>query len=188
MLHANTLKVIEDWRRLRGDRPAPLRAALSPTLFGPLLPQVFMLGQGEDGVDRFRLSGGLLSDLHGGDLRGLDLASLFSPRDGAQVLAALKGARRAGEPVIVAAGAHTATGEETRVEILLAPLVGPTGELDRTLGLYQPTSSLNRLLGRRVTCLSFRSAQFAPWPSRAPAPEPNRPILRLVAMDGRRVA
>jgi hypothetical protein len=186
MFHANTQRLIDDWRCKRGDRRAPLRADLTPMAFGSLLPQLFMLGS-EDGTERFRLSGGLLSELHGGDLRGKDFRSLWSPIDGLQVATALSAARRAGEPVVIDAGAYTAEGDETRLEILLAPLTGPSEALDRTLGLYQPTSSLSRLLGRNITCLAFRGATVASF-GRFGGVVGGRPAVRLITLDGRRVA
>jgi hypothetical protein len=192
MFHPNTQRLIDDWTRRKGDRPAPLRAEFSPAGLGALMPQLFML----DGVDQpgaFRLVGGLVADLHGRDLRGSLFPALWQT-DAIKVAHALSQAGHAREPVVLSARAHTAEGHETRLEITLAVLAGPDGAVERVLGMYQPTSSLARLLGKPIERLSFRALQLASQgeamasqahttPARSP-----RTDLKLVVLDGRRVA
>ncbi|OYW98400.1 MAG: hypothetical protein B7Z12_19970 [Caulobacter vibrioides] len=198
MFHSNTHRVIEDWNARRGDRPAPARADISPAAYRELLPQVFMLGSeaagGEGGeTEVFRLAGGLLADLHARDLRGVDFYALWMAGDRDAVRAALDQARRDGAPVVLEASGWTAEGDQAKLEIVLAPLIGPTGELDRVLGLYQPTSSLRRLMGRPFTALTLGGCKAAdqdfhiPQPMQ-PQPTPrDRSHLRLVAVGGSRV-
>ncbi|MFX8608797.1 hypothetical protein ABTM33_19020, partial [Acinetobacter baumannii] len=64
----------------------------------------------------------------------------------------------------------------------LAPLIGPSGEADRTIGLYQPTTTVARLLGASIASLAIRAVSMA---EDAPAPAPR---LRLVVDNTRRVA
>jgi hypothetical protein len=65
--------------------------------------------------------------------------------------------------------------------LVFAPLsAGPHGEADRLIGLYQPTSMLARLDGRPVHRLSIRRVH--------PEVAANDARLRLVAVDGRRIA
>ncbi len=75
----------------------------------------------------------------------------------------------------------------------LAPLLGEDGSVERLLGLYQPTSSLARLLGKPVEALSFNALQPADaseplWSAPTAPRRPVRTDLRVVAIDGRRVA
>jgi hypothetical protein len=188
MFHASTQKLIDDWARRCEGRRAPLRADFSPTTLGELMPQLCMLDARDDS---FRLIGGLISDLHGQDLRGELFQSLWRPEDAAKAAAATAEVRATLQPVVVSALAHTAEGYETRLEIALAPLLGAGGHVERLLGLYQPTSSLARLLGKPVLTLSFRNQQPADateplWT--AQTAQPSKTGLRVVSVDGRRVA
>ncbi len=182
MFHANTTKLIEEWRTRRVGRALPARTDISPVQFGALLPQIFILGQEDDGAEVFRLAGGLLADLHGRELRGADFFTLWARPVRDQVRAALAEARSAGTPVVLHAGAVTEEGDEIGIEIVLAPLMGAAGAADRTIGLYQPVSTVARLMGRSVQSLTWRGAKLAD----AVAPRPA--YLKLVAIEGRRVA
>jgi hypothetical protein len=191
MFHSNTQRVIEDWNARRGGRQAPARADISPAAYRELLPQVFMLGSDGGEAEVFRLAGGLLTDLHARDLRGVDFYALWMTGDRKQVRDALDKARNEGAPVVLSASGWTADGDEAKLEIVLAPLIGPTGELDRVLGLYQPTSSLRRLMGQPFTALTLNGSKAVdqdfhiPQPIQ-PAPR-DRSHLKLVAVGGARV-
>ena len=192
MFHAYTRKVIDDWNARRGARRAPDRSDIQPGAFSDLLPQLFILGRGEEKREPFRLAGGLLTDLHDRDLRGVDFFSLWLGADREKARTALEDARQTGAPMVIDASGWSAAGDEVRLEITLAPLVGPTGEMDRVLGLYQPTSSVRRLLGARIEGLTLnevRAAELGPLAAFVPAaPAPrDRSHLRVVAIDGARV-
>lgn len=189
MFHANTQRLIEDWRACRGARFAPDRADISPAEFREVLPQMFILGREGAGPEAFRLAGGLLVDLHDRDLRGVSFLSLWPQPDRGIVAEAMDQARRTGAPTVLEASAWSGEGYEVRLEIVLAPLVGPSGEVDRVLGLYQPTSSVRRLMGQPVLELTLRDVKPAGQTAPASA-EPRRearaerPRLRLAAVDG----
>lgn len=182
MFHPNTQRFIATWREHRGLGRLPDRSALSPMELGPLLPQVFMLGREVDGQEVFRLSGGLLSDLHGRDLRGASFFGLWPKLDRPQVAAALAQARSGASPVVLTVEAANERGDLLGLELCLAPLIGPSGEADRTIGLYQPTTTVARLLGASIASLAIRAVSMA---EDAPAPAPR---LRLVVDNTRRVA
>lgn len=184
MFHANTRRLIEDWSARRGDRLVPSRADISPDEFRDFLPQLFILGR--EGAEAFRLAGGLLVDLHDRDLRGVSFLSLWPYPDRTMVAEAMDEARATGVPAVLEASAWTSEGCEVGLEIVLAPLVGPSGQVDRVLGLYQPTSGLRRLLGQPVKELTLREITL-PARSASPPAAPQRPALRLAAVDGRRV-
>jgi hypothetical protein len=189
MFHTNTQKIIEDWTTRRGDRHTPRRTDISPAALKDLIPQLFMLGSGEAGDEAFRLAGELLLDVHGRELRGVDFFSLFYGSDRERVRQALAEARMLGTPVVLSASGWSAEGDEAQIEVVLAPLTGPTGELDRVLGLYQPTSSLRRLMGASVQLLTLREVRMAGSAFSSPdAPFPRaRHHLRLAALDGVRI-
>ncbi len=157
MFHANTQHLIAEWNRQRAvEGGLPARTAISPVAFGPLLPQLFILGVEPDGVEAFRLAGGLLADLHGRDLRGADFFKLWRREDRARMEAALGDARRTGAIVVATVNGASVTGDSIDLEITLAPLTGATGNADRVIGLYQPLSFARALVGKPISQLAIR--------------------------------
>jgi hypothetical protein len=180
MVHPNTQKLIETWRAHRDGQALPARTALSPIDLGPLLPQILMLGH-EGGEEVFRLSGGLIADLYGRDLRGSVLSALWAKHERPLVADVLVRARRAAAPVVLTVDAEAPNGERIGVEICLAPLTGPDGAANRTIGLFQPISMVGRLMGQRIRMLSLRGAVVM-------VEAQSAPMLKLVALNGSRVA
>lgn len=175
MAHAHTERLLDAWRLSRGDRWLPSRSEISPALLGPLLPQVFILGEAEaDGAWRFRLSGGFVNDLHGRELRGERFLDLWAPADRAKAAAALERARTGGEPVVLKAVGVAMQDRRLGLELTLAPATGPTEAPDRIVGLLQPTSMVARL-GERT----LHELRLAPPPGAAPRDD-AAPRLRLV--------
>ena len=145
------------------------------------MPQAFILGRAFSGVYPVRLAGGFVSDLHGKDLRRLNGLSLWAERDRSRLQGALEESRRRPEPLVATAEAVSDTGR-LGLEMVFAPLVGPEGEVDRFLGLYQPLGITARLRGEAVTALHLRALQ------RAGAANEEAPRLKLATLDGRHVA
>ncbi len=141
-----------------------------------------MLGRRESGQYHFRLSGGFITDLHGRDMRGEDWSRIWTPEDRPKLQSALESARRRPEPLVLQAEADSDSGAGLRLEIMLTPLVGPTGVIDRMMGFYQPTSPVAALRGRPIGQLRLRAIRSASTEGAA-----ERPSLRLAAVNGRRV-
>lgn len=181
MVHPNTERLTEYWRAQSGDAAMPRRADIDPMAFHTLLPQTFIIGRSADGTFPFRLVGGLIADLHRADLRGQDLLSLWRAGDRWQLKSALEFARRRPEPVIVSADILADGVPAVGMEILFAPLTGPSGEADRFIGLYQPTGPLSRLLGQPARMLAIAAIARGEDGEEAPS-------LRLASVDGRRIA
>lgn len=185
MFHVNTQRLIEEWARQRGSvGTLPARASISPVAFGPLLPQLFILGTEHDGVEAFRLAGGLLADLHGRDLRGADFARLWRNQDRARLGGAMQSARTTSSILVVTANAANVSGQTMDLEITLAPLTGATGDADRIIGLYQPISMARLLVGKPIAQLSVRRLDVLA--GARPTSPPQH--LRLVVDNTRRVA
>ena len=181
MFHANTERMIEHWRTLKGDADAPARRAVDPAAFAPLLPQVFILGRVEAGRYVIRLAGQLIDDLHGGGLTGGDPLALWSEPYRPSLKLALEAVRREPEPLVVTAEGRARAGPVINLEIMLAPLVGAGGDIDRLLGLYQPQPPLTAPPGQPIETLILRSIATA-------RPSDAAPRLRLAALNGRRIA
>lgn len=151
-------------------------------LFGPLLPQLFILGEEEATAGwSFRLAGGFLNDLHGRELRHSPYLDLWSNRDRPHVAAAIDVARRAAQPVILSARGYADAERHVGLEIMLAPLTGPTDTPNRVLGLYQPVSMTARLQGAAVERLVLEGVEGAPGAE----PAQRRASLRLVVDNTR---
>ena len=141
-----------------------------------------MLGRKGSGQYHFRLAGGFIADLHGRDLKDEDLTRLWSPEDRTQLQLSLELARRKPDPVVATAQARTELGAVLELEILFMPLAAPSGEVDRVMGFYQPTSPVAALVGQPISVLSVTSIRTIGAQGAMP------PHLRLAAVDGRRIA
>lgn len=181
MFHSSTTTLLAHWRGLRGERPAPLRRDLDPADFRQLLSQVFILGRTAPGDFRFRLAGGLVSDLHGRPLRGQSGLSAWAEHDQPHLLAVMEGVHRTAEPVVVTAVAQAGPAKVT-LEILLAPVANAAGEIDRLIGLYQPLTPLAQLRDEPIDRLGVTRIVKA-----LDALEETAPRLRLAAVGGRLV-
>ncbi|MFI4934049.1 MAG: PAS domain-containing protein [Caulobacterales bacterium] len=181
MFHLNTELLIDYWRERRGERALPARADIDPTAFAALAPNVFIVLRQGAGDYRFRLAGEGVHDLHGRALAGENLLLLWRADHRGFLTSALEAAMRAPAPVVVSAEARTRDAIAGRLEILFAPLSGPTGLADRFLGLCQPIAPFEHLDGRTLSDLAIRSVNSG-------AARRAASSLRLAAVDGRQIA
>jgi hypothetical protein len=179
MAHPNTERLTEYWRAKAGAYSAPLRADIDPMDFVDLLPQILIVGRREAGDLPFRLIGGLIAQLHQRDLRGTNLLTLWADADRAALRLALEQVRRRPEPLLITGEIRTGEARPVGLEMVLAPLIGVTGEIDRYIGLYQPLGMTARLAGKTVKDLKVRHLSRS---------GEDGPRLRLAALDGRRIA
>jgi len=107
---------------------------------------------------------------------------LWAPEDRTQLQLSLEMARRKPDPIVLVAQARTELGALLDLEIMLTPLAGPSGEIDRVMGFYQPTSAVAMLLGQPIQMLSLKTVRTIGVQG------PAIPHLRLAAVDGRRIA
>jgi hypothetical protein len=168
------------WEGQKSHGDCPRRSSIDPAAFSEVVTQTFVLGR-EGAAYPFRLAGALVEDLHGAVLFGLDFAALWAPADRPRVQQAIEAALRRRRSLIASAHGRSVSGAEARLEILLAPLAGREGQIDRLLGLYQPTSPLFRLQEQRIERLFLLDITFADGGEPVPAP------LRLASVDGRTI-
>jgi hypothetical protein len=179
MLHSNTERLIDYWRERKRGAFSPSRSTIDPTEISGLLPQVFILGRAAPGRFVFRLAGGLVTQVHGRDLRQLDFLEVWTGDERPRLAAALEAARRGCEPIVAVAEARS-SGGSAPIELTLAPLLAETAPQDRVLGLYQPLEPLAPL-NEEPAELSLRQISSA-------AERAAPPRLRLAALDGRQIA
>ena len=142
-----------------------------------------MLGRRTPGQYHFRLAGGFITDLHGRDLREENFSRIWAFEDRTPLQMALESARRQLDPLVVEAEAAADSGAAMRLEIMLTPLAGPTGAVDRVMGFYQPTTPVAALKGESASWLKLKLIRAAGDDGVGAMPR-----LRLAAVDGRRIA
>jgi hypothetical protein len=182
MFHSNTELLIDYWRQRKGSQIAPARASINPADLPSILPQLFILGRLRPGQYAFRLVGGLVDDLHGGHLGGLDPLRLWKAPYRTALQLALEAARRQPEPLVMTCDGASFDAGGVALEITIAPLLGPSGEVDRMIGLYQPLSAVAALRGQPIETLAIRSIVQA---GRA---DETFPRLKLATINGRQIA
>ncbi|MBV9508885.1 MAG: PAS domain-containing protein [Caulobacteraceae bacterium] len=184
MFHSNTEQLIDYWRDRRGSGSVAPRSSIDPTDFAHLLPQVFMLGRKGAGQYHFRLAGGFIAELHGRDLRGENFTRIWRDQDRTSLQLALESARRSAHPLVVETEGPCESADAERstikLEIMLTPLAGPDGGVDRMMGFYQPTSPVAYLRGGAVQFLAARAIRGHGGEGRAFTPH-----LKLASVDGR---
>lgn len=179
MFHADTHLLIDHWTTLSRAPSAtgdiPNRNSLHPDAMGLRLPRL-LLAETSEGQTHLRVAGSWIESFHGGTLKGRPLQGLWRESSHAMIAGAVTQCVQDARPVVIKA-AIGLSGD--LIEVTLAPLRGPSGQIDRLIGLYTPLSSLalgegdSRLLTGRV-CIGVGPASRAP--------------LSLAAVHGHRIA
>jgi hypothetical protein len=145
------------------------------------MPQLFML---ENAAELpFRLAGGLFEDLMGRPLRGRGFLPLWSEESRGAVRDAARAVLASREPAVIYAHGATEAGDAAGLELMLAPLAGRDGLVDRLIGVCQPLTPLVRLRGEPLVALAHKLTIFAGGEDGA-----YEPHLKLAAVDGRLIA
>jgi hypothetical protein len=180
MFHSNTELLIDYWRAVRGADMLPARASVDPSGFVALASRAFVASRVRAGEFAFRLAGETVIDLHGQQLRGSQVGQLWRPLHRRRLSSLLETSLGACEPLVIAAEGWAGDGAHLRLEVLFLPLLGPDGDADRFLGLYQPTPGAGYL--------RIRIGEMALLAAYGVADEIEPTHLRLATLDGRRIA
>lgn len=121
------------WNRLRGHRPAPLRAEIEPADIKAQLPDTFILEEDADGRGIFRLAGTRLCSTFGRELKGFVFASLWSDRNKRLVARLARNAFHDNAVVVASFNATSRNGRTAEFELIMLPLDG-SGQGARVLG------------------------------------------------------
>ena len=78
---AGTLRLVQSWRRWRGDRMVPLKAAMDLRDLRSFLPWLGLLELGDADTVRARLAGTALVDVYGADMTGRNLKEITRPEN-----------------------------------------------------------------------------------------------------------
>ncbi|RYG92127.1 PAS domain-containing protein [Loktanella sp. IMCC34160] len=123
------------WSDLRGARRVPVRTAVDPAHIDAALPHAFILERCAPQVARFRVCGQRITQFIGAESRGMPLSVLFTAQ-GVQGIGPLL-ERCLDDPAVVevpVVSRMTLTRRRLVGSMLLLPLEGPDGLVDRVLG------------------------------------------------------
>lgn len=179
MFHSGTQSLINCWLTLSKAGQAPRRTDFSPALVPELAPRLFLADRSRGGP-KLRLAGEFVQSVHGRNVKGRALSDLWRTESQPLVHRTALRAVREVRPFVISAEGAGRYGDTLRIEVLLAPLAGADGAVERLLGLYQPTGSAGFEAGPGFR-LTARLASAA-------GPASSRPDLRLASADGRRTA
>ena len=179
MFHSGTQSLINCWLTLSKAGQAPRRADFSPALVPELAPRLFLADRSR-GDPKLRLAGEFVEAVHGRKVKGRGLSDLWRTESRPLVHRTALRTVREVRPFVITAEGPGRYGEILRIEVLLAPLAGNDGAVERLLGLYQPTGPAGFDAGSGFR-LTARLAAAA-------GPVSGRPDLRLASSDGRRTA
>lgn len=181
----------QHWNSLRDTRSAPPKARdLQPHILGAALPFVFLVENLGGEILRLKLGGTHLCDVMGMELRGIPLRCFFAYNERPRFAAAV-------EPVFTGPAeldmrlqsSYSGVEPPVLARMMLLPLEGATGAIDRAIGAFVTKGALNHRPYRfeiertEVLPLDARQAQ-ATGPSRAHRGVMSRPtkvpFLRVV--------
>ncbi len=124
------------WQDLRKGRIAPGREEIDPRAIEDVLERAFILQRAEAGAPRIRIAGMSLCDLLGMELRGMPATALFAPAARPDFLRILQGMHSRPAIVELSLAAEAGPGRTggATAAMLLLPLAGPRGQIDRAIG------------------------------------------------------
>jgi hypothetical protein len=137
MIHSEIRALYNYWERLRAGRPCPYRAEIDPRDIETDARHLFVLEDLGQGNLRFRLAGTALIDAFGYELRGMSARSVMAGKARESFVALI--AETLAEPGVGYARLFAPDGV-TVWEVILLPLRGNFGQIDRLIGCLHPVS------------------------------------------------
>lgn len=169
MMHHEIRALYSYWQHLRAGRPCPDRAEVDPRDIASDARHLFVLEDlGRDNV-RFRLAGSGLLDSFGFDLRGMSARAIMAGQSRESLLALIS--ETIAEPGVGYARLLAPDGESIW-EMVLLPLRGSFGAIDRVIGCLHPANGRVPELGPVPLRFTLESMSIQPVSSAAGVPEP----------------
>ena len=137
MIHSEIRALYNYWERLRAGRPCPYRAEVDPRDMKGDARHLFVLEDLGQGNLRFRLAGTALIDAFGYEMRGMSARSIMSGKARESFVALIN--ETLAEPGVGYARLFAPDGV-TVWEVVLLPLRGNFGQIDRLIGCLHPVS------------------------------------------------
>ena len=169
------------WQALRGRRLAPGRGEVDPRGIEASLEYAFILEKIAPGVGRLRIAGTHLADLLGMEVRGMPLSAFFTAEARADLASSLEAVCETPAIATLSLAAEPGIGKPVlEARLLLMPLRGEDGGINRVLGCLDSSGSIGRA-PRRFVITAQRLMQISGHDSAAgsrglrtatPAPRP----------------
>ena len=135
MIHSEIRALYNYWEALRAGRPCPYRAEVDPRDMKGDARHLFVLEDLGQGNLRFRLAGTALIDAFGYEMRGMSARSIMSGKARESFVALIN--ETLAEPGVGYARLFAPDGV-TLWEVVLLPLRGNFGQIDRLIGCLHP--------------------------------------------------
>lgn len=128
------LDLLDYWERLRAGRVAPLRSDINPRDITAALDHTFVLESDPHHGIRFRLAGSAMCALMGMELRGMPARSLIESADRETLDQCITDLLAMPKIVELHLESVAENGQVLRARMLLLPLQGAFGKINRVLG------------------------------------------------------
>ena len=148
---AHIAQVEAYWQALRGRRVVPRRSEVDPRGIESALEYAFILEQVAPGIGRLRIAGGHLADLLGMEVRGMPFSAFFQPEARSDLADCLAQVCTRPAMASLSVQAETGIGKPPLVaRLLLLPMLGEDGAINRILGCLDSSGSIGRTPRRFV--------------------------------------
>jgi len=134
MRHRTTETVFNYFNHLRAGRSAPLRHEIDPSVLKNVLPDLFIMEKGRDGLVRFRLAGTRVCLVLGREMREREFADVWDTAFRHRMRLAADTVLANRNPLEVAVTATADDGSTLSLEMLMLPLLSRIDRCDRIFG------------------------------------------------------
>lgn len=176
------------WRQIRGARILPVRSEVDPSQIDTALPHAFIAERLAPGVTRMRACGRRLNDMIHVDGRGMPLSTFFTLGARSELVAEVELAFNGPALVEIHLAAELDADREIG-RLLLLPLEGANGAVDRLMGAIVMHTPARRLAIRRDGYIRREILAPVARPAlslddmKEKGPQRLRPALRLVVSN-----
>lgn len=134
MRHKTTETVFNYFNTLRAGRSAPLRTEIDPAALKSVLPDLFIMEKGRDGIIRFRLAGTRVCAMLGQEMRDRTFSDIWDPAVRHRMRLAADTVLANRKALEIAVTAVDADGIALSLEMLMLPLFSRVDHCDRIFG------------------------------------------------------
>lgn len=134
MQHKTTETVFQYFNGIRGDRTAPLRSEIDPAALKSVLPDLFILEKGRDGIVRFRLGGTRVCLILGREMRDRAFMDIWDAAVRHRMRLAADAVIANQSALEIAVTAIDDEGDALSLEMLMLPLFSRADHCDRIFG------------------------------------------------------
>lgn len=181
MQHKTTETVFQYFNGLRGDRTAPLRSEIDPAALKSVLPDLFILEKGRDGIVRFRLGGTRMCLILGREMRDRAFTDIWDATVRHRMRLAADAVIANQSALEIAVTAVDDEGNTLSLEMLMLPLFSRIDQCDRIFGSLVTLGNVPVVEGH---IRHLEPADLVFVPAEKPRPLAASPASRSAATAG----